>query len=148
MLVIRKGDLLEAKENILCQQVNEYGTMDGGLALQIAKKYPHIEQTYKDYCKEHIADEMLGNTLFVPTTTNETQWIASCFTQLNFITQYDLLEKVFKKIKDTAKKHNWTIGIPYKFGCGIADGEWDKVEEILINIFDDYDIYIYKLEVK
>ena len=53
---------------------------------------------------------------------------------------------MFKKIKSYAKQRELSVCIPYKYGCGIANGEWAEVEEILLDIFDDYDLTIYKLK--
>ena len=39
------------------------------------------------------------------------------------------------------------IGMPYRIGCGLAGGDWNKVEEILLSASEKYmhDIYLYKL---
>ena len=41
-----------------------------------------------------------------------------------------------------------TIGVPYKYGCGIAIGDWNKVEQIFKNIFEnekDIELQIWRL---
>ena len=145
MLKIIKGDLLKSNVDIICHQVNEDGIMGGGIALQIATKYPIVEREYKNYCRLKTKEQLLGNYLLIETHKHT---IANCFTQENFITRLDLVEKVFKNIKSYAKDKRKTIGISYKYGCGIAKGNWKEVEKILNKIFSDYCLYVYKLEDK
>lgn len=146
MLIIKKGNVLEATENLICHQVNEDGVMGGGLALQIATNYPDVALEYKKYCETFKNNNfnLFGESQYC--FINDNQRIVNCFTQMNFITQYNLVKKVFIKIKNTAKENRWTIAIPYKYGCGIADGSWETLESILLDIFTDYDLVIYKWE--
>lgn len=46
MIIDKKGDVLESGCNVICHQVNEYGVMGGGLAKQIANKYPSVSEDY------------------------------------------------------------------------------------------------------
>jgi O-acetyl-ADP-ribose deacetylase (regulator of RNase III) len=146
MLKIVKGDVLEAKENLICHQVNEDGYMGGGLALQIATKYQQVEQEYKQYVEDKKSYGLLNH--FLISHINDNQSIVNCFTQLNFETQYEAIREVFTYLKHYAKENDLSICMPYKYGCGIAKGNWEEVENILIDIFDDYDITIYKYELK
>jgi O-acetyl-ADP-ribose deacetylase (regulator of RNase III) len=146
VLKIVKGNVLEAKENLILHQVNENGVMGGGIAFQIAQKYPQVEQEYKQYTEDMKEYGLLGH--FLISHISDTQSIVNCFTQLDFETQYEAIKELFKYLKHYAKENNLTLAIPYKYGCGIANGDWQEVEEILINIFDDYDITIYKYEPK
>lgn len=38
------------------------------------------------------------------------------------------------------------IGLPYRIGCGLGGGDWNKVEEILLSASEKYiqDIFLYK----
>jgi O-acetyl-ADP-ribose deacetylase (regulator of RNase III) len=143
MIIIKKGNLLESTENLICHQVNEDGYMGGGLALQIATHYPDVEKEYKQYVKDMKEYGLLNH--FLISHISDTQAIVNCFTQQDFATQYDAIREVFTYLKHYAKENNLTIAIPYKYGCGIANGNWEEVEQILIDIFDDYDITIYKI---
>jgi len=51
MIKIVKGDLLTTKTNLICHQVNPYGIMGAGVALQIKERFPKVYQEYKRYCK-------------------------------------------------------------------------------------------------
>jgi len=64
----------------------------------------------------------------------------------NFDTDYEEMKKALKYIKLWASNNNLTIAMPYKIGCGIANGDWNKVYKIIEEIFSDYDIVLYRLE--
>jgi O-acetyl-ADP-ribose deacetylase (regulator of RNase III) len=149
MLVYKKGDILKATENIICHQVNIQGVMGGGLAKQIASIYPKVEDEYKKICKSANYDYnwLKGVPLLVE--INDKQFVANCFTQKpNFDTDYEALKECFKQLLNLCKHENVSICIPYKYGCGIANGKWEEVETILRSLSGIYqiDISIYKLE--
>jgi len=137
--------LLKATENIICHQVNEDGTMGGGLALQIAKAYPEVEREYKKFCSKF--KEILYGQYQV-CKIDERKYIANCFTQRNFITNLRDLEMVFTGLLESCKLNGFTIAIPYKYGCGIAKGDWDEVSKLLnaLSEYNKVDISVYQLE--
>lgn len=148
MLINKTGDILKATEDIICHQVNIDGVMGGGLAKQIASTYPNVEQEYKMFCLmlKHNYDGLRGKYYPVQIGTQE---IFNCFTQKpNFDTDYDALKICFAKVLKYAKEHNKSVCMPYKYGCGIANGNWEEVETILRSLSGmyDVDISIYKLE--
>lgn len=141
MVIIKKGNILDAEENIICHQCNTLGVFGGGLALQIKQVYPQVE-------KDAIATAEL-NTLGIYglSKINDTQYIANCFSQNeDYTTNYIALRDIFESLKDKCKDNGYTICMPYKYGCGIASGDWSIIESILIDIFDDYDIVVYKYD--
>lgn len=149
MLINKTGDILNAEENIICHQVNKDGIMGGGLALQIAKSYPNVENEYKKFCRSYDYSYEKLRGLYKNIKCNENQYIANCFTQKeNFETDYKALKVCFSSLLSLCKKTNKTIAIPYKYGCGIANGDWEEVKTILINLSGIYgvDISVYKLE--
>lgn len=145
MLINKTGDILKATENIICHQVNEEGVMVGGLALQIAKKYPQVEKEYKDVCSK-LQGLLYGQ--YQAIKIGDKKYIANCFTQRNFITNLDDIEQVFTGLLESCKLNNFSICLPYKYGCGIANGDWNKVTKVLEKLSNEFgvDINIYKLE--
>lgn len=149
MLIYKIGDILQATESIICHQVNIQGIMGGGLALQIARTYPNVEKEYQDYCTCLVNNyELLkGDYQIVKVESNK--YIANCFTQKpNFDTDYEAIGECFKDLLDICKYTGRTIAIPYKYGCGIANGKWEEVETVLRSLSGIYgvDINVYKLE--
>lgn len=145
MLIIKKGDILQATENIICHQVNEDGYMGGGLALQVATQYPKVEKEYKTYCDLY-KEDLYGTYLVCK--IDDKKYIANCFTQRNFVTNLKDIEQVFRGLLESCKLNKFTIAIPFKYGCGIAKGNWKEVSELFENLSNEYgvDISIYKLD--
>ena len=135
-----KGDLLNSDADIICHQVNLQGIMGGGLALSIAKRFPDVEERYRKF-----KGKELGAVCFAKT---DKFVIANCFSQTeDFNTDYDALEQCLFEVKQYMKKKNLKkIAIPYKYGCGIANGDWDLVLNIFTYVFGHIDIDIYVKE--
>ena len=149
MIIIKKGNILEAKENVICHQVNVEGIMGGGLALQIAKLYPNVENEYKDWCQQnrYSYKALCGDYKLIK--INDNQFIANCFTQmLDFTTDYSAIVDCFGILLKLCQANNWTIAVPYGYGCGIAKGDWNIVSKIFEELSNNngIDIVIYKLE--
>ena len=134
---IRNGDLLKADVDIILHQVNLQGFMGGGIAYQIAKKFPNVEKEYIEF-----EEKELGKVCFVKTNRYV---VGNCFSQnWYFETDYQALRQCLDVVLEYMFKNNLkTIAIPYKYGCGIASGNWDIVLEIFERKIPD--IIIYKL---
>lgn len=146
MIRFVKGDLLEAKEEIVVHQVNVQGIMGGGLAKQLADRYKGLEEEYRMFCKIHNNDydELKGEVLILYV---EGKIIANMFSQkTNFETDYNAMEKGLKKIKEFAKTGQ-SIAMPKNIGNGIANGVEGKAEKIAMKTFnDDIEMVLYEYE--
>ena len=144
MIKYIKGDLLSTDAEIIMHQVNLQGVMGGGLALSIARKYPEVEKDYILHCKFNDYD-CGGMVCFSQIYNTNNRYIANCFSQnADFTTNYKWLEQCCEMVKNFASKGD-KIAIPYKYGCGIAKGDWNIVENIFKEKFKDYDLLIYQL---
>lgn len=144
MLIIKEGNILQSTENIICHQVNEYGIMGGGLALQIAKAYPEVEKQYKDFCNK-LNGLLYGQ--YQACKIGNKKYIANCFTQRNFVTNLEDIELVFRGLLESCKLNNFTIAIPYGYGSNIAKGSWLQIQSLFEKLSNEYNvpIIIYKL---
>ena len=135
MISYHKGDLLSSGCKMICHQVNIQGVFGGGLARAIGNKYPEVEAKYKEF--EH---KELGRISFAK--AHDGTIIANVFSQdYDFNTSYRDLRNCAYSLYLFAKINNIkTIGIPYKYGCGIANGDWNIVEGIFKDVFMDTDI--------
>lgn len=136
MVKIIKGDLLSADADIICHQVNLQGYMGGGLALSIARKYPSVEKEYRKY-----PYKSLGEVCFADAGDFI---IANCFSQTeDYDTHYYALIDCLIEVKRYMEYYGLKrIAIPYKYGCGIANGNWDTVLNIFADFFDE--LYVYQ----
>ena len=133
------GDALNNDCDVLCHQVNLEGVMGGRIALSIANRFPNVEKEYAFYYKKK-----LGEVCFAK--ANE-YVIANCFSQTeSFDTDYDALAKCLDKVVEYLKENNLhSVAIPYEYGCGIANGDWNTVKGIFIEKLKSFTLKIYKL---
>ena len=149
MIQQTNGDILANTNGIICHQVNCRGVMGAGLAKQIKEKYPKVFEWYKHYCESISPLHLLGYAQLVTIgkdkAGNSTLAIANLFAQDNYgrtgvYTDYKALEKCFVKVHDIAKEHKLTVYLPYGIGCGLAGGDWEKVEKLINKIFGGTDV--------
>jgi O-acetyl-ADP-ribose deacetylase (regulator of RNase III) len=152
-LKIFKGNLLNAKQDVIVHQVNCQGSFGAGLAKQIADKYPKAKREYMEYCKTKKDINLLGDCLITETIDYD---IANLFGQLYYgsygdyynehgrQTDYKALEYALDTLKRITKGK--TIAFPYGIGCGLANGEWSEVKSLIRDTFTDQTVWIYKLE--
>ena len=64
----------------------------------------------------------------------------------NFETDYKAIEKGLTDIKEFAINNKLSVCMPYGIGCGIANGDWNKVYKIIEEVYRDYEVTLYRLE--
>lgn len=148
-MIILNGDLLKTPFQIIAHQTNCHGVMGGGVALQIKNKYPDVYKEYRDLCCKKCSADLLGTAQIVELDENfdfKFKAFFNIFGQDNYgsgeiQTNYtavkngfiDAISK-FRAIYNIPRHLKFVIAIPYKFGCGLAGGDWDTVREILEKI--------------
>lgn len=145
MVKIKYGNILNCTEDIIVHQVNVQGIMGGGLARQLADQYSQLEKEYARFCKLYDNSyDKLKDTCFVHFAEKV---IVNMFSQKpNFDTDYEVMKEALYNIKGFAKDTKRSIAIPYRIGCGIANGKWEKVYKIIEEVFSDYEVSLYKLK--
>ena len=146
MVKLINGDLLEAKETYVAHQVNCYGAMGRGVALQIKNKYPDVYRRYHEYCDEHRAKNLLGRVLLVP--TDDGKVICNLFGQERFSygKQYTDIAALSKAMNSLAKivPISEPIAMPYMIGCGNGGADWNIVHQLIQDIFKKHMVVFYK----
>ena len=142
-------DIFTCAEDIIVHQTNCQGVMGSGIAKQVKEKYPEVFNAYYHYCKTHIVPDLLGTSLICE--ANDGKIIANVFGQNGFggglQTDYDALRNALQEVYDFAKENKKSVAIPYKLGCGLAGGDWNKVFDMITEVFSDIDnCNIYRLE--
>lgn len=167
MVKFFEGDLLKSGCDIICHQVNEYGVMGAGIAKQIKDKYP---KAFDDYIKAIKEKTSKGENLPLIALSKQPDGvvIANMFTQRDGKTDIEILRKAVSllvlQIYDlfiTKVKVNemngvffdrpFRVGIPYKYGCGIAKGDWNEVLKIWTGVFgevENIDLEVWKYNPK
>ena len=148
MIILQKGNILDAKESIV-HQVNCQNVMGSGVAKAIYTKWPIVKEQYHEFCSEAGSPyNLIGRVQMVP-LNKEFQFVFNVFGQLNYgrdknlrYTDYIAVESALRWIRQNFKG---AIAFPFGFGCGLANGDWQIVEGMICDIFDDREVKIYKL---
>ena len=146
----KEGNILDwaDKVDVIGHQVNCFGVMGGGLALQIATKWPNVEYEYQEYIIRHIhisRTDLLGHChIAIPKSAGRCS-IANLFGQYDvgggLRTDYEALQKALRELKGTMRKYNQTkLALPVNLGCGLAGGNWNTVQDIIENVFENSQI--------
>ena len=139
-----ENDILNAKHGFIVHQVNNKRVMGAGLAKQIRAKFP---RHYLDYQN---APLYLGNVIVTP--VRERTWVVGLVAQNGYgrdgkcYTDYealkDCLESLSLMLTELYPKE--PVLFPYGIGCGLAGGDWKKVEPLIETYFPS--AYIVKLK--
>ena len=146
MVTFVQGDVLESKANLIAHGCNCKGGFGSGVAGAIRTKYPKARHYYLDKFEED--GWKLGEVQFVKQWDD--RWIANCATQDDFLPRgtvhvdYDAVRTSMSKVKQFAMDSSLSVAIP-KIGAGLAGGDWSKIESILNEVFNDYDVTVYYL---
>lgn len=148
MIINIKGNILEAKEDLIGHQVNCQGAFGAGLAKQIREKYPFAYESYRTCCDEtEDKRDLLGRIKQVK--QNDGKIIVHIFGQLGYgrgklQTDYKALERGLKVLEIKARNSEESVALPYGIGCGLAGGDWEIVCKIIDKVFKDYEVSLYK----
>lgn len=147
-VIVEPGDLTQSFATILAHQVNAKGVMGSGVAKAIRTHYPAAYQAYLTHPKLK-QREILGTCQFV---TCGSRIIANLFSQFDYgrnpqrvYTDYQALREALVCLKEFAKAHQLSVAMPFKIGCGLANGDWDGVVLPMIQeVFSDYYVILYQ----
>jgi O-acetyl-ADP-ribose deacetylase (regulator of RNase III) len=147
-----KGDLIqlviEGKFDVILHGCNCFCAMGKGIAKQIKETFPEV---YKIDCQTKKGDKTkLGTNTYTFIDREDHRFlIVNMYTQYNFIGkkvlfQYDAFRECLKNLKImlsnislSTNKTEFKIGYP-AIGCGLAGGDWNKVEKILNEELEGY----------
>lgn len=146
MITERSGDLLEQTDlDYVATQCNIFHVFGGGIARQIRETFPEV---YAADCKTMKGDpNKIGGWSIAKASNGVTFFNVYSQTGLggqDRQTTYDGIAEAFTDIRNmlllpqaNREKRVITIGVPYKYGCGLANGSWRIVRAIFEDIFGD-----------
>ncbi|WP_055667922.1 macro domain-containing protein [Desnuesiella massiliensis] len=149
MIKTIEGNILDATENVICHQVNCMGVMGSGLAKQIRAKYPNVFEQYHKFVLDNGKLQSLGMCQIVE--VGKDKYVSNLFGQYNYgtnkiQTDYAALKSAMSSLKTVCKESNLSVALPYNLGCGLAGGDWGIVSKMIEDIFEDYDVMIYRFK--
>lgn len=167
MIKFFNGDLLKSGCDVICHQVNEYGVMGAGIAKQIKDKYQKAFADYKNAIKEKTSK---GENLPLIALSKQPDGVivANMFTQRKGETDLKLLRNAvvflgmqiidlfvtklkFNEMTGAFFDRPFRVGIPFKYGCGIAKGDWENVLKVWKDVFgeiENIDLEVWKYNPK
>ena len=150
-----QGDLFAAlptDRNVIIPHVcNNIGGWGAGFVVPLSRKWPRTKTEY--YKKNKLDGLKLGQVQFVK--VEDKIIVANMIAQEGLIgptnpvpLKYEALEACLEQVADYAKtfdtEGNLEIHAP-KFGSGLAGGDWNKIEPIILRTLSQYPITIYYL---
>ena len=131
-----KGDVTEPigdGNKIIAHCTNNIFVMGAGVALAIKRKWPVVYKKYKEWRNQ---SPQLGDVQFIKVgpeiaVANILGQEGIGFTNGVAPVRYEAIDKSFKTIAETAKKHSASVHLSYLICCGLAGGEWNKIEEMI-----------------
>jgi O-acetyl-ADP-ribose deacetylase (regulator of RNase III) len=161
-----KGDMLEAKLDYYCHQVNCQGRMASGIAKSIKTRWHRVYEDYIAKCDDvrnkviemsgaweshiDVSEVLLGDIQLVPVDVDKT--VINMFAQQYYgydgkrYTSYDGFWSCLGKIREQVPMGS-KIGFPDHIGCGLGGANWEVIKTMIWEaLSEDYDVYIYKLE--
>lgn len=147
------GNLLETDVYLIAHQVNCLGIMGGGVARQIKEKWNYVYTEYRDYIesyKNHNNQKsplgtscysVVDNHLIINIFGQENVSCTSCMTDYNAVhTAFEDFISEYRRSQHIPDDTKLQIAIPYKFGCGLAGGDWNIMTELLEDIEKQYNV--------
>ena len=146
----RHGDIFEQNDlDYIAHQCNCFHCMGGGIAYQIAKRFPNVRQADIDLTL--YANKLkMGTNLVVGVTPNNpdnklkgiinmySQYEPGCFkSDEEYDERLEAIENCLVGIKTRFENDSdVTIGFPYLIGCGISGLNEEDVIKIFNKVFD------------
>lgn len=135
----------------LLHQCNLFHTFGAGIAREILDRYP---EAYEADLKTQRAD--LGKLgTFSMSSVPGRKSIINLYSQIGIgggirQTDYNAMEIGFLSIKNLLSRSETPVvlGIPWKIGCGLANGDWSIVNDLICDVFDDapFNVVICRLQ--
>ena len=120
------GDLLSIESGTILHQVNCRGVV-GGLAGALHRKYPQAFESYFGHCGSH--PSVITHGGYLVSRATDSLFICHIFGQIEPGQNTDI--KAVGNAFRASVIPQLSIYAPYKMGCGIGGGDWEKYSAII-----------------
>lgn len=151
MIKIIDGDLITSNTDIIAHQVNCKGAFNSGVAKAIRDYDVQVYKDYHSFCSINTPEQLLGSVRYFQPNI-DARIYANLFAQKSYgydgkqYTDIDALRKCFENLKSYAVLENMSIAMPYKIGCVRGGANWEKVHQMIENIFYDCNVELWRLD--
>ena len=139
----------------VCNNIDLFGA---GFAAGVAKHYPAVKQNYHLLGNKNVLGYVQFVEVYKDPTYKHQLIFANMIAQngvidhhnrrpLNYASLVHCMESINKYIANSFDHKEYPIQIHApKFGCGLAGGNWNFVEELINDIWSRYTVFIYEIK--
>lgn len=132
---------------IIAHVCNDVGAWGAGFVLALSKRWSKPEREYRTLARRQSLK--LGMLKLVQ--VERAIWVANMIAQHDIRwhdrippIRYEALLECLKQLGFESHQRQASIHMP-RIGCGLAGGEWEKVEKLLLDTLPGTDIFVYDL---
>ena len=151
MIEIVQGNIFNSGADVICHQVNCRAAMRSGVAKQVRELFPEVFEAYRRHCNTTPNSELLGSVQFcVIDERGNGRFIANIFAQEDFgydgkqYSDYEALREALDVVN--TRFAGKSIAIPYLMSCHRGGGEWDCVNQIIVDALKDCKVTYYQYD--
>lgn len=136
---------------VIAHCCNDVGSWGAGFVMALSRKCGMPEKQYRAWADGRIEDAPLfkqGQLQLVQFRGTVDTLVANIIGQSGCGETYGLspvrygaLEEGFLRLREEMKNCVWSLHMP-RIGCGLAGGEWDKIEELITRVFENTNVEI------
>lgn len=135
-------------KKVIVHVCNNIGVWGAGFVLALSARWKEPEEVYKKHKRYGLGEVHLapvGNDIVVANMIAQDGVGSTSKTKGRYVPpiRYDAVEEALKKVNMYCEWNNASIHAP-RFGCGLAGGKWEKIEEIITRVVT-VPVYIYDL---
>lgn len=130
------GDITKLASGVIVHQTNCQNKIGSGVAGQIIRRWPIVEQAYHAIFHRKQINEIYGS--WDPVEVAPGLTVVNLFTQMFYGNSaktgrvYTDMDKLAAGLCNICKHYpNRRIYIPYHIGCGLAGGDWNELLKTL-----------------
>lgn len=144
---------------IIAHVSNDIGAWGRGIVQAISRRWPAPEREFRRWHRE-AATFRLGAVQLVPVEPR--LWVANMVGQHGIMTKrglktgagyepeagppirYEAIRECLGTLAGHARERGASVHMP-RIGCGLAGGEWSRIEPLLIEQLGDVPVFVYDL---
>jgi len=152
MITYLTGDATAAEKGIIAHVCNDLGAWGAGFVLALSARWPQPRDAYAEWAL-HGADFGRGNVQLVPVSDDLA--VANMVAQRGLPSRdypvaldYEALGRCLDALTSLAPLEYGTVIHMPRIGCGLAGGDWGRVESLINYHLNGYDVRVYDLPEK
>lgn len=136
---------------VIAHCCNDVGAWGAGFVMALSRKCTNPEMQYRKWSRGELPNDIpfkQGQVRLASFMGSVNTMVANiigqsgCGDTFGFApVRYEALEEGFIRLREMMVDATWSLHMP-RIGCGLAGGEWQKIEDLLTRVFKDTDVEI------